>query len=203
MKGVFRQLQFSKYDKTFCHSLLKQNTTTNVLSENEYPDQTTRMLKNCTLTVPLLPIITFLMIRLIAHLPVVLVGPIMDMQGLCNQLRFDRLCSIYQDQHMLFHLEIKRITKHVDSRHKLPNKRLKKILLMNQLIAFETFKFMRCNVITVFLQTCLDIPESIRHKYIANRYRPVRVADGPIRVRCRFIKNASSDVPTASPYSYH
>ena len=34
-------------------------------------------------------------------------------------------------------------------------------------------------------------PVSILHKSIAGRYRPVRVADGPIRARCRFIRNAS------------
>ena len=37
------------------------------------------------------------------------------------------------------------------------------------------------------------IPVSILRKSIAIRYRPVRVADGPITVRCRFIKNASWD----------
>ena len=37
------------------------------------------------------------------------------------------------------------------------------------------------------------IPVSILHKSIAGRYRPVRVADGPITARCRFIKNASLD----------
>ena len=37
-------------------------------------------------------------------------------------------------------------------------------------------------------------PASILHKSIAGRYRPVRVADGPITARCRFIKNASWDV---------
>ena len=31
----------------------------------------------------------------------------------------------------------------------------------------------------------------ILHKSIAGRYQPVRVADGPITARCRFIKNAS------------
>ena len=36
-----------------------------------------------------------------------------------------------------------------------------------------------------------EIPVSILHKCIAGRYRPVRVADGPITARCRFIKNAS------------
>ena len=35
------------------------------------------------------------------------------------------------------------------------------------------------------------IPLSILHKSIAGRYRPVRVADGPIMARCRFTKNAS------------
>ena len=32
---------------------------------------------------------------------------------------------------------------------------------------------------------------SILYKSIAGRYRPVRVADGPITARYRFIKNAS------------
>ena len=35
------------------------------------------------------------------------------------------------------------------------------------------------------------IPVSILYKSIAGRYRPVRVADGPIMARYRFIKNAS------------
>ena len=33
-------------------------------------------------------------------------------------------------------------------------------------------------------------PASIPHKSTADRYRPVRVADGPITVRYRIIKNA-------------
>ena len=37
------------------------------------------------------------------------------------------------------------------------------------------------------------IPVSILYKSIAGRYRPVRVADGPITARCRFIKNAIRD----------
>ena len=37
-------------------------------------------------------------------------------------------------------------------------------------------------------------PVSILHKYIAGRYRPVRVADGPITARCRFMKNASREM---------
>ena len=36
-----------------------------------------------------------------------------------------------------------------------------------------------------------DLQVSILYKSIAGRYRPVRVADGPITARCRFIKNAS------------
>ena len=36
-----------------------------------------------------------------------------------------------------------------------------------------------------------NYPVSILHKSIAGRYQPVRVADGPITARCRFIKNAS------------
>ena len=36
-------------------------------------------------------------------------------------------------------------------------------------------------------------PLSILHKSIVGRYRPVRVADGPITARCRFIKNAGWD----------
>ena len=35
------------------------------------------------------------------------------------------------------------------------------------------------------------VPVSILYKSIAGRYRPVRVADGPITARYRFIKNAS------------
>ena len=38
-------------------------------------------------------------------------------------------------------------------------------------------------------------PVSILQKSIAGRYRPVRVADGPITARCRFIKNASWEFP--------
>ena len=36
-----------------------------------------------------------------------------------------------------------------------------------------------------------DLPLSILHKSTAGRYWPVRVADGPITARYRFIKNAS------------
>ena len=34
-------------------------------------------------------------------------------------------------------------------------------------------------------------PDSILHKSIAGRYRPVRVSDGPIMARYRFVKNVS------------
>ena len=38
-----------------------------------------------------------------------------------------------------------------------------------------------------------SFPVSILHKSIAGRYRPVRVADGPITARYRFMQNASWD----------
>ena len=38
-------------------------------------------------------------------------------------------------------------------------------------------------------------PVSILYKSTAGRSRPVRVADGPITARCRFIKNASWERP--------
>ena len=37
------------------------------------------------------------------------------------------------------------------------------------------------------------IPVSIHYNSIAGHYQPVRVADGPITARYRFIKNASYD----------
>ena len=37
----------------------------------------------------------------------------------------------------------------------------------------------------------ITLPVSILYKSIAGRYRPVRVADGPITARYIFIKNAS------------
>ena len=45
-------------------------------------------------------------------------------------------------------------------------------------------------------------PVSILHKSIADRYRPVRVADGPITALYRFIKNASW-VPCSIQSVYH
>ena len=41
------------------------------------------------------------------------------------------------------------------------------------------------------------IPASIFYKSISGRYRPVRVADGPITARYRFIKNAYCNVDMA------
>ena len=40
----------------------------------------------------------------------------------------------------------------------------------------------------------MPVPASILYKSIAGRYRPVRVADGPITARYRFIKNAYWDM---------
>ena len=41
-----------------------------------------------------------------------------------------------------------------------------------------------------------NTPVSILYKSTAGRYRPVRVADGPITARYRFLKNASWDLPS-------
>ena len=41
------------------------------------------------------------------------------------------------------------------------------------------------------IATRYDNPVSILYKSIAGRYRPVKVADGPITARYRFIKNAN------------
>ena len=46
----------------------------------------------------------------------------------------------------------------------------------------------------LFISFYDNISVSILYKSIAGRYRPVRVADGPITARYRFIKNASWDV---------
>ena len=53
---------------------------------------------------------------------------------------------------------------------------------------YKKYKIM--HIIAHFL-VCGHSPVSILHKSIAGRYRPVRVADGPITARYRFIKNAS------------
>ena len=46
-------------------------------------------------------------------------------------------------------------------------------------------------------------PVSILYKSIAGRYRPVRVADGPITARYRFIKNASWVVLAVTQNEYN
>ena len=51
-----------------------------------------------------------------------------------------------------------------------------------------------CKLILTFGVHIWKIPVSILHKSIEGRYRPVKVADGPITARCRFIKNASWDI---------
>ena len=45
--------------------------------------------------------------------------------------------------------------------------------------------------LTQFTYASENFPVSILYKSIAGRYRPVRVADGPITACYRFIKNAS------------
>ena len=54
-------------------------------------------------------------------------------------------------------------------------------------------KELYCNVFPSDVRGLMWIPASILYKSIAGRYRPVRVADGPITARYRFIKNASWD----------
>ena len=44
-------------------------------------------------------------------------------------------------------------------------------------------------------------PVSILHKSITGHYRPVRIADGPITARYRFIKNASWEQTTMKAHS--
>ena len=46
------------------------------------------------------------------------------------------------------------------------------------------------------------VPASILHKSRAGRYRPDRVADGPITARCRFIKNASWGITSINHQVY-
>ena len=48
----------------------------------------------------------------------------------------------------------------------------------------------------LFLYAASTDPASILHKSIAGRYRPVRVADGPITARYRFMSNAYLGVAT-------
>ena len=54
-------------------------------------------------------------------------------------------------------------------------------------------KFFKLSAV-IFIQSILSVnylyPASILYKSVAGRYRPVRVADGPITARYRFIKNA-------------
>ena len=50
-------------------------------------------------------------------------------------------------------------------------------------------KIYKCNCF-LYLFLYYTNPASILYKSIAGSYRPVRVADGPITARYRFIKNA-------------
>ena len=49
----------------------------------------------------------------------------------------------------------------------------------------------KCHPVLHFRAESINYPVSILYKYVAVRYRPIKVADGPITVRSRFIKNAS------------
>ena len=59
---------------------------------------------------------------------------------------------------------------------------------------FQTLriKYLFCSVLLS------NNPVSILRKSTAGRYRPVRIADGPITARCRFIKDASRATPSVS-----
>ena len=46
-------------------------------------------------------------------------------------------------------------------------------------------------------------PVNILYKFIAGRYRPVRVADGPITARYRYIKDASPHRSDSNEYTQH
>ena len=46
-------------------------------------------------------------------------------------------------------------------------------------------------VFTTEVSKAMVLPVSILHKSVAGHYRPVRVAEGPIKARYRFIKNIS------------
>ena len=56
--------------------------------------------------------------------------------------------------------------------------------------AFVTYEDSEGQLLSAY--TCIS-PASIIYKSIAGRYRPVRVADGPITARYRFINNASGE----------
>ena len=61
-------------------------------------------------------------------------------------------------------------------------------------IRFKNYKLLniRLNIYTLtFMYLYCYYPASILYKSIAGRYRAVRVADGPITARCKFIKNAN------------
>ena len=48
-----------------------------------------------------------------------------------------------------------------------------------------------CASVISYVASVMSFPVSILHKSIVGRYRPVRVADGPITALYRFTKNAS------------
>ena len=62
---------------------------------------------------------------------------------------------------------------------------------LNSCDILECIQTLRLVVIFMVSHDLANYPLSILHKSVAGRYRPVRVADGPITARYRFIKNAS------------
>ena len=72
------------------------------------------------------------------------------------------------------------------------------LLICTQVFSTVEVKDLLLDILPILVQAHIvkpaKIPASILYKSIAGRYRPVRVADGPITVRYRFIKNAYWDV---------
>ena len=75
---------------------------------------------------------------------------------------------------------------------------LAKLSARDTMMAFLLSCKLHCKNECVFCNAACHNPVSILHKSKAGRYRPVRVADGPITARCRFMKNASWEVPYTS-----
>ena len=63
-----------------------------------------------------------------------------------------------------------------------------------QRIGTGWFRHKESSLSSIILKEETIIPESILYKSIADRFRPARVADGPVTARYIFIKNASWDV---------
>ena len=70
--------------------------------------------------------------------------------------------------------------------------------LRNKIKNSSSFLFLMIEPLWACQRCTLLIPASSLYKSIAGRYRPVRVADGPITARYRFIKNVYWDLECLS-----